>query len=299
MGFHYMSVPGIVESFSVLIDLAGLGATQIPLSTLKEVHKKMGSHYVVRGFKTYIVNMSPFFKGVFALAKNILNERQNQKLCVITNKSELLKDYAAHQIEKDFGGTMKTIYESYPFQMNPGPFTPGYMKGPNKDAIPNVHKAFLPHALCGQLWDPALRREENIQLQYSQMAATIFKNCGLPVPMDKPDGNAPQVSSAELTGSMLSPKVSCGPNKNDTDLLPPVEGILQSSVEHPPTRESSVPASLPITSPSKSMSVDDESPHSHSTCSSLVIRNPSKSNFLEDEVAPCSCWWFCRADRQR
>lgn len=290
--FHYMSVPGTVESFSVLIDLAGLGATQIPLSTLKEVHKKMGSHYVVRGFKTYIVNMSPFFKGVFALAKTILSERQNQKLCVIANKSELLKDYAAHQIEKDFGGTMKTIYESYPFQMNPGPFTPGYMKGPNKDAIPNVHMAFLPHALCGQLWNPALRREDNIQLPYSQMAARIFENCGLPVPVDTVDGDAPQVCCAELNDSMLSPDVSHGPNIDDTDTLPPVKETLQSSVEHPPKRESSIPSSFPVASPSKSIPVDDEMPH---------LIDPCKSDFLDDQVAPsCSnCWWFCKPDRQR
>jgi len=124
------------------------------------------------------------------------------------------------------------------------------------------------------------------------MAARIFENCGLPVPVDTVDGDAPQVCCAELNDSMLSPEVSHGPNIDDTDPLLPVKETLQSSVEHPPKRESSIPSSFPVASPGKSIPVDDEIPH---------LIDPSKSDFLDDQVAPsCSnCWWFCKPDRER
>merc|ERR1712137_851080 len=184
--FRYMSVPGVVESVNVIIDLNGLGITQIPVAALKEMHRNLANHYTVRVTRMYICNMSMFLRGVFAIAKTVITERQNQKLCVVSSLEELLNDFAVHQLEKDYGGSNDNVTESWPFVLSPGPFTAGYKGGPNPKAVPNVHEAFAPEEILGRLWDPTLSFEENTHQTYSKSASSIFRKCGLPFPKGCP-----------------------------------------------------------------------------------------------------------------
>jgi len=193
---RYMTVPGVVEAFSIIVDLADLGIGQIPVQALKEMHKEMGNHYTVRVLRMYICNMSFFLRGVFTIAKSILSDRQNQKICVINSLPELLRDFALHQLEKDFGGTKENIQVSFPFDLSPGPFTAGYAGGPNKNAVTHVHRAFDLDALCGRLWDPDLSLEENTRQRYTSEAPSIFRQCNIPVPNDCPSSE--EHSQSEL-----------------------------------------------------------------------------------------------------
>jgi len=220
--FRYMSIPGVVESFSVIIDLKGLGITEIPVTALKEMHKSMANHYTVRVTKMYICNMSTFLRGVFAIAKSVITERQNQKLCVVSSKADLLRDFAAHQFEKDFGGSKDNIKESWPFNLSPGPFTAGYSGGPNPEAVSYVHEAFDPEEILGRLWDTNLSFEENTHQVYSKSAPSFFRECGLPVPKGcpLPDEDLQQPTANEL-------ETENDPKQND------VEYQLNESSEQP------------------------------------------------------------------
>jgi len=215
--FRYMHIPGRVESFSVIIDLEGLGITQIPVAALKEMHKSMANHYTVRVTKMYICNMSMFLRGVFAIAKSVITERQNQKLCVVTSPADLLADFAVHQLEKDFGGSKDNVKQTWPFQLNPGPFTAGYKGGPNPKAVPYVHEAFAPEEILGRLWDPTLSFEENTHHVYTKSAPLIYRKCGLPVPegCPLPDEDLEQPTENEPTANELG--AGNDPKQNDVE----------------------------------------------------------------------------------
>lgn len=49
-------LPGQVESWVIIYDLAGMGVTEIPTGTLKSVITKLSAHYGGRLFKLWIVN---------------------------------------------------------------------------------------------------------------------------------------------------------------------------------------------------------------------------------------------------
>jgi len=212
-----MSIPGVVESFSVTIDLDGLGVTQIPVAALKEMHKSMANHYTVRVTRMYICNMSMFLRGVFAIAKAVITERQNQKLCVVTSPADLLADFAVHQLEKDFGGSKANVKTTWPFDLSPGPFTAGYKGGPNPKAVPYVHEAFAPEERLGRLWDPTLSFEENTHQVYTKSAPAIFRKCGLPIPKGcpLPDEDLEQPTSNEPTANELG--AGNDPKQNDVE----------------------------------------------------------------------------------
>merc|ERR1712137_983871 len=199
-----MSVPGRAETFSILIDMADLTLTQIPVSTLRDLHKEMSNHYTVRVMRIYVTNLSHFLRGVFAIAKSVLTDRQSMKLKVIKDMSELLNDFAAHQLERDFGGSMEQVQESFPFKLNPGPFIAGYRGGPNKDAVSRVHSAFDPEELRGRLWDPALGHEINTRQVYSKEAPAILTQCGIPYTVT-PEGLIQTLQKDDAQVNLFSP----------------------------------------------------------------------------------------------
>merc|ERR1712007_326531 len=277
--FKYMTIPGAVESFSVLIDLQGLSLTQIPVAALKEMYKSMANHYTVRVTRMYICNMSTFLRGIYAIAKNVITERQNQKLCVVTSKAELLKDFAAHHLEKDFGGTKENIKDSWPFQLSPGPFTAGHKGGLNKKAIPNVHKAFVPEALCCRLWNPDLSPSENTHQEYSQLARTIFEHCGLTPPKDCPcpeeESPAKEPGGEEVKGEG-GVEVEVGDNGPGDD----GPHVRFSEVEFPPKD-------------------GDANFEKDEFCAENCVEEfqvtedgPAPELALDDAPAPCTCCWM-------
>jgi len=201
---RYMSVPGIVETFSILVDMSDLTLTQIPVGTLRDMHKELSNHYTIRVMRIYVTNLSQFLRGIFAIAKTVLTDRQNMKVQVINNMSELLNDFAAHQLERDFGGTMENVQESFPFKLNPGPFTARYRGGPGKDAVPRVHNAFDPEGLRGRLWDPALGYELNTRQVYAAEAPDILRKCGIPF-VETPEGFIRITRKGDLQVNLFSP----------------------------------------------------------------------------------------------
>eukprot|EP00931_Biecheleriopsis_adriatica_P023985 TRINITY_DN15037_c0_g1_i1.p1 TRINITY_DN15037_c0_g1~~TRINITY_DN15037_c0_g1_i1.p1 ORF type:complete len:531 (-),score=99.98 TRINITY_DN15037_c0_g1_i1:56-1618(-) len=182
-GLRYMLCPGRVENFATIIDLAGIGLMQVPVTVLKELHKSMAGHYCGRLFRFYICNMSFCLRSLVSVAKTILSERQVLKLHFVKDVVDLRQHYALHQLEADLGGTMPVLTDKFfPWALQPGPFEAGYTLGPGRDRVPNIHSVLSPAGSQGRLWDDSLDTAANTKLEFSSAAAEILQACQHPLP---------------------------------------------------------------------------------------------------------------------
>jgi len=185
---YYMLVPGRIENTNVIIDLKGLGVTQLPISALSDIYKVMSHHYIGRVFRFYVVNLSWLLNTISGAVKALLTDRQRQKLCILDSVKDLQKDFALHHLEEDLGGSRKEIQEFFPFPVQPGPFAAGDSSGPNMGAVRGAHDLLQPTeaARQGRLWDSKKSREENICLDYSDKAYDLFQRCNYAIPPNCP-----------------------------------------------------------------------------------------------------------------
>mmetsp|Transcript_49777 Transcript_49777/g.143242 ORF Transcript_49777/g.143242 Transcript_49777/m.143242 type:complete len:302 (-) Transcript_49777:103-1008(-) len=179
---RYMAVPGKIENLSVIVDLSGLGISQVPISALSEVYNVMSHHYMGRVYKFYVCNVSYMLSSIAGMVKALLTDRQKQKLNMLDSVNELRQDFAMHQLEEDLGGSRPKFTTFFPFPLSPGPFGAGYEGGADPAAVPGAHALFSHAGALGRLWDPKLSSQENKQFHYGPQAACIFERCGLPVP---------------------------------------------------------------------------------------------------------------------
>jgi len=235
---RYMLVPGRVENNCVIVDLKGLGISQVPIGALKEVYGIMSHHYIGRVYKFYICNMSGTLSMVAGAAKAILTDRQKQKLCILSNNDELQKEFARHHLEEDLGGQRPQIQKFFPFPLLAGPFEGGYTDGPNTKSEKRADKALLPEGFLGRLWDPEVSKEENVKLMYSPEAPEIFRRSNHPLPPDviaieeaaKKAKEAEAAKAAEFEQPMSKETIDVNnvdsnqPNANDSAVLQPIFG---------------------------------------------------------------------------
>lgn len=179
---RYMLVPGRVENNNVIVDLKGLSASNVPINALKQVYSVMSLHYMGRVYKFYIVNLSPWLSALTTVAKQILTDRQRQKLVFISKVAEFSEDFAAHQLETDFGGSRPILNTFYPFQLLPGPFDAGYKGGASQTAVPHVHRSLKAANVVGRLWDPSRSDDANTRLVWNLQAPEILERVGVKVP---------------------------------------------------------------------------------------------------------------------
>lgn len=179
---RYMVVPGRIENLSVIVDLAGLGMSQVPIAALQEVYKVMSHHYIGRVYKFYVCNVSAFLSTMAGMVKSILTDRQKQKLNVLDDTSVLLKEFACHQLEPDIGGSRAKIEQFYPFPMTPGPYTAGFKGEPVTNSVGDVHNVLSTGGSLGRLWNPKDSDDHNIRLGYGPKAMDVLTRCNLPVP---------------------------------------------------------------------------------------------------------------------
>jgi hypothetical protein len=225
---RYMIVPGRVENIVVMIDLAGLGISDVPISALGKVYSVLNRHYGGRLYRCYIYNLSWGLKTLSSAVMNLVTDRQKQKLCILSDEKALQQDFtanfAAHQLEKDLGGSREALKEFLPFPMPPGPFEKGYTGEPQSDAIPYVHKVMTPAGFMGRLWDVTKSEEYNQKVQYEADAADLLRQCGVPVPPEllpraRSASNLAKATSTEGQQSMgIPPKQSdSSPFADETD----------------------------------------------------------------------------------
>mmetsp|Transcript_17618 Transcript_17618/g.41380 ORF Transcript_17618/g.41380 Transcript_17618/m.41380 type:complete len:459 (+) Transcript_17618:71-1447(+) len=179
---RYMLVPGRIENNCLIVDLKGLTLAQVPLGALSEIYSVMSHHYIGRVFKFYICNLSSTLSTIAGMAKNILTDRQKQKLVFVDNVKDLQKEFASHHLEEDLGGTRPVLSKFFPFPLLAGPFEGGCQNGADSTAVPFGHDVLTPTGARGRLWDTQATREQNTQLDYTPSAAEFYERCGLELP---------------------------------------------------------------------------------------------------------------------
>eukprot|EP00927_Polykrikos_kofoidii_P070505 TRINITY_DN6685_c0_g2_i1.p1 TRINITY_DN6685_c0_g2~~TRINITY_DN6685_c0_g2_i1.p1 ORF type:complete len:534 (+),score=79.37 TRINITY_DN6685_c0_g2_i1:49-1650(+) len=240
---RYMMKPGAIEGNNLIIDLKGIGPTQVPFAELKKIYSVTSHHYLGRVFKFYILNMSVWFKGISSLVMGLLTDRQRQKICILNSASDLKKDYALHQLESDLGGSRPICKDFFPFPLEPGPFEAGHSRGPHAKAIRCVHEVFTVAGFRGRLWNVNKSREENTQMEFAAGAAAIFRKCGLEVPaqlveeeneleIEKPVHNDVIENGKPVTSDVIENGAAV-----DSTKLKVLDGIHVAKVEDPVTTQ--------------------------------------------------------------
>jgi len=195
---HYLIYPGKIETSTIVLDLRGVSTTQIPVTPLREVVKVLSAHYIYRVHKFYLCNVPTMLRRMSGVGTRLLTERQLQKLCFVNDAAEILADFALHQLEEDLGGGRPSVTEFFPFPLQAGPFEAGSTVGDNRNAIPNAHLAFTAAGMRGRAWNPGLSREDNVAVEYTELAEDIFKRCGVSVPSSCPRKNVTASGSSPL-----------------------------------------------------------------------------------------------------
>lgn len=199
---YYMLIPGRIENNNIIVDLKGLGITQLPISALSDIYKVMSHHYIGRVFRFYVVNLSGMLNMISGAVTGLLTDRQKQKLCILNKVEDLGQYFALHQLEEDLGGTAPIIKDFFPFPMPAGPFGEGVKTGARKDAVKGCHRALNQEGKIGHLWDPAKSDQENADVGWSSEAYDIFQKCNMPVPPNCP------VPKKEEEAAVATPKTA-------------------------------------------------------------------------------------------
>eukprot|EP00923_Selenidium_pygospionis_P009085 GHVN01015537.1.p1 GENE.GHVN01015537.1~~GHVN01015537.1.p1 ORF type:complete len:654 (+),score=143.46 GHVN01015537.1:563-2524(+) len=182
---RYLMFPGKVECCTVVLDVRGVSLTSFPVSVLTDMTTTLTKQYPFRLNKMFIINDSWFIQTAWGVAKGFLTEVQQQKMQFYKSgfEAELLKDYAPHQLEKNYGGTRNPITKWYPFPLCGGPFTPGHKGGENTKAIQNCHKVNDEVSARGVVWEG----DCTDPVPHTDHIYPVCKALGVPVPGGAPE----------------------------------------------------------------------------------------------------------------
>lgn len=126
---RHLCVAGAVESWCILCDLNGTSISSFPLPLLLKLMQLIQGAYRGRLYRFYILYAPRLFHFVAKPLVSSLPATTAKKIRVYTQlddwHQERRAQFAAHQLEKKFGGTAVDITENwYPFRFYPGPFDP-------------------------------------------------------------------------------------------------------------------------------------------------------------------------------
>ena len=107
-GIEKCAVPGLCETWVMVIDLDGVGLSQMPLRTLKTMLGAAQTNFRGRAYKIYILNAGYLIRGSFGIIKKMLDEFTAQKInvCGGDYKKQLLTQINADCLEVRFGGSV-------------------------------------------------------------------------------------------------------------------------------------------------------------------------------------------------
>ncbi|CDJ54072.1 hypothetical protein, conserved [Eimeria brunetti] len=126
---RYLCVAGVVENWCILCDLNGTSISSFPLPLLLRLMQLIQGSYRGRLYRFYILYAPRLFHFIAKPLVSSLPTTTAKKLRVFTSLDDWYQErrtqFAAHQLEKKYGGTASDITEHwYPFRFFPGPFEP-------------------------------------------------------------------------------------------------------------------------------------------------------------------------------
>ena len=108
-------VPGKVENWVTIIDMKGVGITEIPKSLIQKMTKPLQDLFKGRLYKLYVINSQWAIKIVWSIAKNVVDPLTIKKFVLQGDKfqPELHKLVDPSQLEKKFGGTLPDKVDNF------------------------------------------------------------------------------------------------------------------------------------------------------------------------------------------
>lgn len=97
-----------IENWTVIVDLNNVGLTQIPKSLLQSMISSMQRNYRGRLFRLYLVNTHWLLRGLWAIAKNAVDEYTLTKMNLLGSdfKPTIVQIIDEANLEQKYGGNI-------------------------------------------------------------------------------------------------------------------------------------------------------------------------------------------------
>lgn len=122
---HYVitkgMVPGKVENWTAIFDLANVGATEMPTKHIQNLVKSMSKNYRGRLFRFFATDVNWLVRGLWKMAHRFVDEFTKQKLLIFGNdyKPKLHELVDVNSLEEKYGGNLSNKIDNFwPPQLN-------------------------------------------------------------------------------------------------------------------------------------------------------------------------------------
>lgn len=114
---EHIFIPGKVENWVFLIDLANIGIFKLPLNSLKDLGNTLEKNYRTKLYRLYTVNAPWTLTVLYGVIKTFDKNIQKKIMISKTNNvPEMFKHINKGQIEIKYGGTSPNITKHWPFE---------------------------------------------------------------------------------------------------------------------------------------------------------------------------------------
>lgn len=197
-----MMIPGQVENWIVITDLAKRSLMDLPVSELKQLIKLLQDNFRCRMVVNYIVNAPTALTMLWGIVKVVIEEHTLKKLRIL--KSGLIEEmrthFAPHQYEVKYGGSAPNAEQFWPPTLPPEPFN-----APNADPVAHLsemssYTEYFPEPVA-TLPSPVLETDASVETPNSGVRVEFTK-----LPSVKQDTDeVPEPEPLSVT-EYLSPK---------------------------------------------------------------------------------------------
>ena len=121
-----MMLPGQVENWVVITDLAKRSLLDLPVTELKQLVKLLQDNFRCRMTVNYIVNAPSALTWLWGVVKVVIEEHTLKKLRILKSGlvEEMKSHFAPQQYEEKYGGTAPNAQLFWPPTLPPAPFNP-------------------------------------------------------------------------------------------------------------------------------------------------------------------------------
>lgn len=108
-------VPGKVESWTCICDMANCGATQIPKNKIQGIVKSMSKNYRGRLFKFYATDVTFLVRTLWKFVHRFVDEFTNRKLLIFGDdyKPAVKKQIDLESLEEKYGGKLPNKVDNF------------------------------------------------------------------------------------------------------------------------------------------------------------------------------------------
>jgi CRAL/TRIO domain len=111
-----MLLPGRIENWVLIADMAGLNVLSVPYSMFQEIFNFMQNNYRARLYKGYVLNAPWTFSTIWTAVKKLIEETTALKMVITSSASDplMLTHINPEQLETKYGGKSAVLTAFWP-----------------------------------------------------------------------------------------------------------------------------------------------------------------------------------------